>query len=164
MLERLLEPALHKVDQHIRGNRPLQLAVDIMPGLPWAYSTPLLSLHVLICKVLPTAAVSCIAAGSCKSASCCPAQLCEARQSVSLMHVRVSQDRRGRTPLLDGCSEAAGLVEVLRVHSVQRAEAGVLRSVVAAVTQVQAANEGHQLAHGGVSTMNIWTFSAGENP
>ena len=31
---RLLHPALHKVDQHVRGDRPLQLAVDVVPGLP----------------------------------------------------------------------------------------------------------------------------------
>ena len=31
---RLLEPALHKVDQDVRGHRPLQLAVDVVPGLP----------------------------------------------------------------------------------------------------------------------------------
>ena len=71
------------------------------------------------------------------------------------MHVRASQDRPRRTPLLNGCAEAAGLVEVPRVRRLQRAEWGVLCGVVASVTQVQAANEGHQLAHGGVSTTKI---------
>ena len=42
------------------------------------------------------------------------------------------------------------LVEVPRVRRLQRAEWGVLRWVIASVTQVQAANEGHQLGRGGI--------------
>ena len=74
------------------------------------------------------------------------------------MHVRASQDRPRRTPLLNGCAEGAGLVKVFRVHRLQCSEWGVLRGVVASVTQVQAANEGHQLAHGGVSARKNLEF------